>query len=161
MIGPCDGYVKQFYYDRRTDSCYEFDYSGCQGNKNRFQDQVSCEIKCKQRPSLPVSPEIVTTVTPPTEQPKSPICLAPADPGSCDGTITAYYYDAQQQMCQAFLYGGCDGNANKFQTEEQCERLCGKFHGQGKSWCSWGRNQVFLLISKRHHVISLVIEFLV
>ncbi|XP_032682374.1 papilin-like [Odontomachus brunneus] len=130
VIGPCDGYVKQFYYDRRTDSCYEFDYSGCQGNKNRFQDKVSCEVKCKRQPSLSVSPQIVTTVTPPTEQPKSSICLMPPDAGSCDGTIIAYYYDAQQQMCQAFLYGGCGGNANKFQTEEQCERLCGKFYGQ-------------------------------
>lgn len=127
MIGPCNGFVKQFYYDRRTDSCYEFEYSGCQGNKNRFQDRESCERKCKRETAVTV------TTAPRIEEPKSLICLALADPGDCDDSITAYYYDDQHQMCQAFIYGGCGGNANRFQTEEQCERLCGKFHGQGKS----------------------------
>lgn len=129
VIGPCNGFVKQFYYDQRSDSCYEFDYSGCQGNKNRFQDRESCERQCRRQPAV-VTPEV--TRGPPIEEPKSPICLAPVDSGDCDDSITAYYYDAQHQMCQAFIYGGCGGNANKFQTEEQCERLCGRFHGQGK-----------------------------
>lgn len=133
MIGPCNGFVKQFYYDQDSDSCYEFEYSGCQGNKNRFLDIESCERKCRRQPAVVTLPEVTqTTVAPPIEEPKSPICLAPVDSGNCDDSITAYYYDAQHQMCQAFIYGGCDGNANKFQTEEQCERLCGKFHGQGK-----------------------------
>ncbi|XP_019882164.2 papilin isoform X4 [Camponotus floridanus] len=137
VVGPCNGFVKQFYYDQRGDSCDEFEYSGCQGNKNRFQDRESCERQCRRQPPV-TSPEViqVTTVSP-FEEPKSPICLTPVDSGDCDDsvtgvheTITAYYYDAQHQMCQAFIYSGCGGNANKFQTEEQCERLCGKFHGQ-------------------------------
>ncbi|XP_011062335.1 PREDICTED: papilin [Acromyrmex echinatior] len=130
VIGPCDGFVKQFYYDKRTDSCYEFEYSGCQGNKNRFQDRESCEKKCK-RQTAAVTPEITPTLatsTPPTREPT--ICLAPVDSGECSDSITAYYYDAQHQICQAFIYSGCGGNANKFQTEEQCERLCGRFHRQ-------------------------------
>jgi hypothetical protein len=133
VIGPCSGFVKQFYYDHRSDSCYEFDYSGCEGNKNRFQDKESCERKCRQQPSAvtPSIPQVLTTVPP--MEPKSPICLVPVNYGDCDNSITAYYYDAEHQMCQAFVYGGCGGNANRFQTEEQCERLCGKFHGQGES----------------------------
>ena len=133
VIGPCDGFVKQFYYDKRTDSCYEFEYSGCQGNKNRFQDRESCEKKCR-RQTAAITPEITSTlatITPPTGEPKSTICLAPVDSGECSDSITAYYYDAQHQICQAFIYGGCGGNANRFQTEEQCERLCGRFHRQG------------------------------
>lgn len=135
VIGPCNGFVKQFYYDKRTDSCYEFEYSGCQGNKNRFQDRESCERKCRRQTATVAPPEVTrasATITPPIEEPKSTICLAPVDSGDCDDSITAYYYDAQHQMCQAFIYGGCGGNANRFQTEEQCERLCGRFHGQGK-----------------------------
>lgn len=132
VIGPCNGFVKQFYYDKRTDSCYEFEYSGCQGNKNRFQDKESCEKKCRRRPTAVTQPPEVTQAITPTREPKSTICLAPVESGNCDASITAYYYDAQHQMCQAFIYGGCGGNANRFQTEEQCERLCGKFHGQGK-----------------------------
>lgn len=130
MIGPCSGFVKQFYYDHRADSCYEFDYSGCEGNKNRFQDRESCERKCRQQSPPAVTPPVTRAPTP-IEEPKSPICLASVDYGDCEDSITAYYYDAERQMCQAFVYGGCGGNANRFQTEEQCERLCGKFHGQG------------------------------
>lgn len=33
--------------------------------------------------------------------------------------------------CQAFVYGGCEGNANRFESTEQCERHCGEFLGQG------------------------------
>ncbi|XP_036145237.1 papilin isoform X3 [Monomorium pharaonis] len=133
VIGPCNGFVKQFYYNKRTDSCYEFEYSGCQGNKNRFQDKESCERKCKRQMTAVSSLEVTrppAVITPPTGEPKSIICLAPVDSGDCDDSITAYYYDAQHQMCQAFIYTGCGGNANRFQTEEQCERLCGRFHGQ-------------------------------
>ncbi|XP_011689368.1 PREDICTED: papilin isoform X5 [Wasmannia auropunctata] len=133
VIGPCNGFVKQFYYDKRTDSCYEFEYSGCQGNKNRFQDRESCERKCRRQTAVIIPPEIpptFATITPPIGEPKSTICLAPVESGDCNDSITAYYYDAQRQTCQAFIYGGCGGNANRFQTEEQCERLCGKFHGQ-------------------------------
>lgn len=147
VIGPCSGFVKQFYYDRRSDSCYEFEYSGCQGNKNRFQDRESCERKCK-RGTAPITP---ATIDPRIGEPKSQICLAPVDPGDCDDSITAYYYDAQHEMCQAFIYGGCSGNANRFQTEEQCERLCGRFHGQGKLSSTYiviFSNKIFLLSTK-------------
>lgn len=133
VVGPCSGFVKQYYYDYRADSCYEFEYSGCQGNKNRFQDKESCEKRCqKQVVQTETTPNITVTLAPSLETvSKSPICYTPVDPGSCNSDITAFYYDSHNQMCQAFLYGGCEGNANRFQTEEQCERLCGKFYGQG------------------------------
>lgn len=132
VVGPCNGFVKQFYYERRTDTCEEFEYSGCAGNKNRFQDRDSCEAKCRRRPEQPPSNETSTISPVPTQVlPTSQICLAPVDAGPCDGDVTAYYYDSSSKSCQAFIYGGCKGNANRFQTEEQCERLCGRFQGQG------------------------------
>lgn len=132
VIGPCNGVVRQYYYDHQSDSCYEFEYSGCQGNKNRFQDKESCERKCQKhvQTETPANVTVVPIVSVETAS-KNPICYKTVDPGSCNGDITAYYYDSHNQLCQAFIYGGCEGNANRFQTEEQCERLCGKFHGQG------------------------------
>lgn len=76
---------------------------------------------------------VAVTIASRFEEPNSPVCSAEVDSGTCDGSITSYYYDAKHQRCQAFIYGGCGGNANRFQTEEQCERLCGKFYGQGES----------------------------
>ncbi|XP_044011690.1 papilin isoform X3 [Aphidius gifuensis] len=133
IVGPCSGSVVSYYYDRRSDTCEEFEYSGCSGNRNRFEDRTSCESKCKKHLSPPQvqateSPHIVQVV------PSSPICSAPADAGPCNNEVTAYYYDSRASKCQAFIYGGCEGNANRFQTEEQCERLCGIF--QGKDVCN-------------------------
>ncbi|XP_074105077.1 proteoglycan-like sulfated glycoprotein papilin isoform X3 [Cotesia typhae] len=136
VVGPCSGSIIQFYYNHETDTCEEFEYSECGGNKNRFPDNASCESKCKRRrpppPPPPPVPESQASTSRPDSDilPNSPICLAPVDAGPCNSEITAYYYDPQTQACQAFIYGGCEGNANRFQSEEQCERLCGRFQGQ-------------------------------
>lgn len=26
--------------------------------------------------------------------------------------------------CSRFWYGGCDGNANRYKTKEECEQIC-------------------------------------
>ncbi|XP_031784533.1 papilin isoform X3 [Nasonia vitripennis] len=128
LVGPCNGSMPQFYYDRSADACYQFDYSGCQGNKNRFQDIRSCEHRCRKRPAVPATP--ASTRLPASNEPLSPGCLEPVEAGPCDGEITAYFYDKDAGKCQAFIYGGCEGNANRYETEEQCERLCGQFREQ-------------------------------
>lgn len=130
LVGPCNGSVPQFYYDRRADACYDFDYSGCQGNKNRFQDLSSCEERCRKRPAVQATP--ASTRLPENNAPLIPGCLEPVEAGPCDGDITAYFYDKDAGKCQAFIYGGCEGNANRYETEEQCERLCGQFREQGR-----------------------------
>ncbi|XP_043274071.1 papilin [Venturia canescens] len=132
VVGPCNGFVTQYYYERRTDTCEEFEYSGCAGNKNRFQDRRACEAKCREGREPSRRNETSTIPPVPTQQvlPTSPICFESVDAGPCDGDVTAYYYDPTSKSCQAFIYGGCKGNANRFQTEEQCERLCGRFQGQ-------------------------------
>ena len=130
LEGPCNGSESQFYYDRRADACYEFNYSGCQGNKNRFSDLRSCEQRCRRQPPTPTP---ATRPPPPKSVPLSQACLEPVEAGPCDGEVTAYFYDKDAGRCQAFIYGGCEGNANRYETEEQCERLCGRFREQGKS----------------------------
>ena len=45
-MGPCSGSLIQFYHDSRLRRCLEFDYSGCQGNANRFDTLAACEERC-------------------------------------------------------------------------------------------------------------------
>ncbi|XP_046403956.1 carboxypeptidase inhibitor SmCI-like [Ischnura elegans] len=45
--GPCRGLFRAFYYSPDTQSCENFIYSGCGGNKNRFKTRDDCERKCR------------------------------------------------------------------------------------------------------------------
>uniref|UniRef100_H0XT57 Tissue factor pathway inhibitor n=1 Tax=Otolemur garnettii TaxID=30611 RepID=H0XT57_OTOGA len=52
------------------------------------------------------------------------VCLLPLDEGPCRAQIPSYYYDRYTQRCRQFMYGGCDGNANNFETWEACDEAC-------------------------------------
>ncbi|KAJ6649893.1 Kunitz-type serine protease inhibitor bitisilin-3 [Pseudolycoriella hygida] len=46
------------------------------------------------------------------------ICPLPADSGSCYASFDRYYFDAAKNECLLFTYGGCEGNANNFETTD-------------------------------------------
>ncbi|KAK8770983.1 hypothetical protein V5799_025773 [Amblyomma americanum] len=46
--GPCDAYMKRFFYNTLTKSCEEFIYGGCGGNANNFRTFTDCDNKCKK-----------------------------------------------------------------------------------------------------------------
>ncbi|CRK90300.1 CLUMA_CG004005, isoform A [Clunio marinus] len=52
------------------------------------------------------------------------ICLLPQVVGPCEALIPRWHYDPTTQICSQFNYGGCDGNANNFMTEEECYETC-------------------------------------
>jgi len=37
--------------------------------------------------------------------------------------MLSWYFDGNR--CVEFIYGGCVGNDNRFETKEQCEGRCG------------------------------------
>ncbi|XP_041350628.1 spondin-1-like [Gigantopelta aegis] len=52
------------------------------------------------------------------------ICSEKADAGPCRGTFVRWFYNSTIQKCQIFNYGGCRGNENKFDTQDDCVELC-------------------------------------
>ncbi|XP_019480272.1 PREDICTED: tissue factor pathway inhibitor 2 [Hipposideros armiger] len=54
------------------------------------------------------------------------VCLLPAEVGPCRARIPSFYYDRYTQSCREFMYGGCEGNANNFESREACEDACWK-----------------------------------
>ncbi|XP_013917933.1 PREDICTED: kunitz-type serine protease inhibitor Vur-KIn-like [Thamnophis sirtalis] len=51
-------------------------------------------------------------------------CYLPAQPGSCKGYFVRFYYNSTLNNCQQFIYGGCQGNANRFKTRDECHNTC-------------------------------------
>ncbi len=46
------------------------------------------------------------------------------DPGPCSSNLPSYYFDTTSGQCRVFTYGGCQGNANRFDNMMACEDKC-------------------------------------
>ena len=42
----------------------------------------------------------------------------------CTGWEIFWYYEPEYAACQRFYYGGCAGNDNRFNSEEECLAAC-------------------------------------
>ncbi len=51
-------------------------------------------------------------------------CQLPKEPGNCLAAIPRWWFNAQTGKCEQFTYGGCGGNANNFESMEQCVGSC-------------------------------------
>ncbi|XP_076464409.1 PI-stichotoxin-Hcr2n-like [Babylonia areolata] len=54
------------------------------------------------------------------------VCSLPSETGMCRGYFPRFFYNSADGECQKFIYGGCDGNANNFETLEACKAACQK-----------------------------------
>ncbi|KAJ1076398.1 hypothetical protein K5549_002438 [Capra hircus] len=55
---------------------------------------------------------------------KPEFCLEPELKGPCKDQMTRYFYNATAGYCEPFVYGGCEGNKNNFQTLSDCLVTC-------------------------------------
>lgn len=43
---------------------------------------------------------------------------------NCHGYFPKYYFDPATKSCHTFIFGGCGGNANRFDSENDCLNAC-------------------------------------
>ena len=118
IAGPCRAYIPSFYFDANEGVCKEFVYGGCNGNQNRFINAEMCMDECKPSNNTPSNPSIPVRPSVPD------FCKLPAIPGPCRAYIPSFYFDANEGVCKEFVYGGCNGNQNRFINAEVCMDEC-------------------------------------
>ncbi|KAL5479279.1 hypothetical protein EMCRGX_G022779 [Ephydatia muelleri] len=99
QTGPCDAYFPSFFHNSTSGKCERFVYGGCGGNSNRFGSEKQCLKTC--------------------------VCSQPRERGPCKGRFRAFYFNANNKRCEAFVYGGCNGNSNRFSNISKCRKTCG------------------------------------
>lgn len=52
------------------------------------------------------------------------VCWANAETGPCRALLPRWYFDREDGRCAQFIYGGCGGNRNNFESEEYCLSVC-------------------------------------
>uniref|UniRef100_A0A8C2ZMZ8 Amyloid-beta A4 protein n=1 Tax=Cyclopterus lumpus TaxID=8103 RepID=A0A8C2ZMZ8_CYCLU len=65
-----------------------------------------------------------TTTTESVEEVVRDVCWANAETGPCRAMLSRWYFDHQEGRCAQFIYGGCGGNRNNFDSEEYCLSVC-------------------------------------
>uniref|UniRef100_A0A8C0GBN3 BPTI/Kunitz inhibitor domain-containing protein n=1 Tax=Chelonoidis abingdonii TaxID=106734 RepID=A0A8C0GBN3_CHEAB len=117
--GSCFSYMTRYFYNSVTDSCEEFVYGGCEGNGNRFATKNECLKTCGSPGKRARRVRETQTLQ------FNDVCKLPVDSGSCFSYVTRYFYNFVTKKCEAFTYGGCEGNGNRFASIDECLRTCG------------------------------------
>lgn len=122
--GPCRGSFPRVWFNQKTGTCENFIYGGCKGNANRFDSVAECEERCKPF-------DKAACLLGPYPEPQTVFCRA---------YIPSWTYDATTGTCVEFVYGGCGGTANIFESEKECLSKCGGVKPPVEDVCSLPRD---------------------
>lgn len=104
------------------------------GNANRFNTVEDCRSACKTKverdgPIISIQEpgkQGISTLPARLPQGEKSVdrCRQPKNIGPCRMSLEQYYFDVEKGECVLFYYGGCRGNANRFDTAEACMNAC-------------------------------------
>ena len=129
--GPCKGAFKRYFYNVKSGKCESFVYGGCKGNANNFKTLLGCKLVCSKSACACMMLLYTARVRRYIVMMRIPVdsrvvCNASPDPGMCYGYFPKFFHNPTSGKCERFVYGGCQGNANRFNSKEQCLDKCGQ-----------------------------------
>ncbi|XP_045388077.1 kunitz-type protease inhibitor 2 [Lemur catta] len=141
VVGRCRASIPRWWYNVTDGSCQQFVFGGCRGNANNYQSKEECLKKCagvteKSIDDLAASRNGADSSDPSVPRRQDPddlssdifnyeeYCTAKAVTGPCRAAFPRWYFDAEKNACDNFIYGGCQGNKNSYLSEEACMRRC-------------------------------------
>jgi hypothetical protein len=68
-------------------------------------------------------------------------CELSFEAGPCEAAIPVYWFNAETGACEQRTYGGCEGNANRFDTLLACQQACPETDAvacESEGDCGWG-----------------------
>ncbi|XP_015914290.1 boophilin-H2-like [Parasteatoda tepidariorum] len=98
--------LKRFGFNNALGECTRFVYTGEGGNGNNFESLEECRGVCGKAEHLPSA------------------CQQEKEVGECRAAVPRYFYNQETGECEFFIYGGCNGNSNNFNTKDDCEDVC-------------------------------------
>jgi hypothetical protein len=115
--GLCRAMMKRVYFNSEIGKCEPFVYGGCQGNENNFMSVEECETKCPLQIASGRNSKSIS----------GNICGLQKMVGPCRALIPRFFFNVESKKCESFFYGGCQGNENNFESEDECKNACGDF----------------------------------
>ncbi|KAI6218505.1 hypothetical protein M3Y99_01704600 [Aphelenchoides fujianensis] len=100
--------AQKFAYDSAARKCVSFEWAGCGGNANRFDDEEACVRHC----GALKTPNSIGQ------------CAHPPDSGPSNFLRNQWFFNLTSGVCEQFLYGGNGGNPNRFNSFELCMVTC-------------------------------------
>uniref|UniRef100_A0A8C8G6D2 Amyloid-beta A4 protein n=1 Tax=Oncorhynchus tshawytscha TaxID=74940 RepID=A0A8C8G6D2_ONCTS len=98
------------------------------GDEDEEDDDDDDDIIDEREDSEPTTNIAMTTTTTTTtesvEEVVREVCWANAETGPCRAMLARWYFDHEEGRCAQFIYGGCGGNRNNFESEEYCLSVC-------------------------------------
>ncbi|EYC03353.1 hypothetical protein Y032_0094g2708 [Ancylostoma ceylanicum] len=136
--------VTRWYWNRTKKDCLPFVFFGQGGNFNNFLTKEHCSNFCSVALCPLGSPLLQSSGSPAlctssAECPYPYFChsgrCCPSSESVCNqpmsegvpclaAPLPRFWFNASAGNCQRFIYNGCQGNSNSFQSLEACQKAC-------------------------------------
>uniref|UniRef100_H3D8S6 Amyloid-beta A4 protein n=1 Tax=Tetraodon nigroviridis TaxID=99883 RepID=H3D8S6_TETNG len=110
-----------------AEDAFERDETGDDEDEEDDDDDdvdVTDEQESDERGASVAMTTTTTTTTESVEEVVRAVCWAPAESGPCHAMLERWYFSPEKRRCVPFLFGGCGGNRNNFESEEYCLAVC-------------------------------------